>query len=157
MDEARAQVHVRLYQGGVAAVLELVDLPRLDHEDIPRPRLELDAVHLVAPSTFPDELDLIVGMPMRARPLPREGIEQEDGDVDVPLVGADELVRTADEGERLLADAVHGRVLQGGRRRVRGGGGGYPRDQGGGDPRVQELRGHPPGTGGRAPEPALHP
>jgi hypothetical protein len=36
------------------------------------------------------------------------GAEEEHGDVDVPLLGAHELMRHADERQVLLANAMHG-------------------------------------------------
>src|SRR5215211_615893 len=91
-------MHVHLHEWRVAGVPETVNLAGLD----------LLAVHLPQPTPLPYELDLVVRVTMRAWPLPGKRVEQEDGHGDVAVVGADELMRAADERQVLLADAVHG-------------------------------------------------
>src|SRR5262249_49047883 len=71
LNKPRAQVDVDFDEWPVADAFEAVDLPRLDHEDVPRGRLEFLAVDHVAPPTLPDELHFVVGMPVRSRTLPR--------------------------------------------------------------------------------------
>ena len=99
---------VELDERLVADALEAVHLAGLDDEDVAGAGLELLAVHRPASATRLDELDLVIRMAVRTGPLAGGTVEQEDGDGDVALVGADELVRAADEGEVLFADAEQG-------------------------------------------------
>jgi hypothetical protein len=46
-------------------------------------------------------------MAMGARATPGQGSKQEDGDVHVPVVGPDELIGAALEGQVFLANSVH--------------------------------------------------
>jgi hypothetical protein len=85
-----------------------VDLARLDDEDVACARLEFASIHVPEPSSFSDELDLVVRVPMRSRSPARLGVEEEYRNVHVAVIGADELVGAADEREILLADTVHG-------------------------------------------------
>jgi voltage-gated potassium channel Kch len=44
---------------------------------------------------------------MWARATAGKGSQEEHGDVHVAVIGADELIRAALEGQILLADAIH--------------------------------------------------
>jgi hypothetical protein len=46
-------------------------------------------------------------MTMGARTTAREGAEEEHGDVDIPVVGPDEVMRAALKWQVLLTNAVH--------------------------------------------------
>ncbi len=65
LDEAGTKVHIELYQRRVADHFEAVDLARLDDEDVSGTALERLTIHRPDSTTFADELDLIIGMPMR--------------------------------------------------------------------------------------------
>jgi hypothetical protein len=56
---------------------------------------------------FPDELDFIVRMAMRPGTTPGQSAEEKDGDIDLAVLGADELVRAALKWQVLLTDTVH--------------------------------------------------
>ena len=95
LDEPRREMDVELHERFVADALEAVDLTGLDDEDVPGRSLEFDAVHVPPSPSGLDELDLVVGMPVRARPGARLSVEEENGDVDVAIVGPDEIVGAA--------------------------------------------------------------
>src|SRR5215207_6519039 len=103
LDEARTEMHVDLNQRFVADAVERVYFAGLDHQHVAAAGLELLSIDRPGSAPRSDELDLVVRMPMRTGPLPRQSVKQEDGHGDVALVGADELVRASDEREVLLA------------------------------------------------------
>jgi hypothetical protein len=100
-------MHVQLHEGRVADALEAVNLARLDDEDVPCSSLELLAVHVVQSASGSHELYFVVRVPMRSWPAAGKRVEEEHGDIDVALVGADELVRAANERKLFLTDTVH--------------------------------------------------
>src|SRR6476646_7444580 len=99
LNETRTEMDIQLNERLVADALEAVNLAGLDDEDVTRAGLELLAIHCVESATSLNELDLVVRMPMRAWPATRLAVEQEDGDVDVPVVGSNEIVRASLERE----------------------------------------------------------
>ncbi|MGQ0560855.1 MAG: hypothetical protein ACT443_03160, partial [Gemmatimonadota bacterium] len=107
LDEARAQVNVDLYQRAVANAAKAVDLSRFDDEDVTGARLEFLAVDVPYAAAFPDELDLIVRVAMRAGSAALEAAEEKHGDVDVTVIGSDEVVRAPPEREIGLFGSVH--------------------------------------------------
>ncbi|MEO8623156.1 MAG: hypothetical protein ABI625_18920 [bacterium] len=107
LDETRAEMHVDLDERRVADATEAVDFACLDDEHIPCTALELHTVHVPEPAPFPDELDFVVWMTMWSGTLARLRVQKENGDVDVPVLGADELVGAANERKVLLSDVVH--------------------------------------------------
>jgi hypothetical protein len=104
LNESRAEVHVRLDERGVADAPETVNLPRFDDENVPGAGFELLAVDSPHPSAFPDELDFIVWMTMWSGTFTREGVVQEHGDIDLAVVGSDEVVRAFQKRQVLLAN-----------------------------------------------------
>jgi hypothetical protein len=100
-------MHIDLHEWRITDTAEAVDLPGLDHKNITRSGLELLSID--GPETAPlsHELDLIVGVTMRARTPTLESMKKEDRDVDVALVRSDELMRAAHKGQVLLANAMH--------------------------------------------------
>jgi len=87
-----------------------VHLSCLDDQDVTRTGLELDAIHYIVSAALADELNLIVGMPMRAGSLPGKSMKQKHGDVDVAVVGAHEMVRASAEREIFLTGSMHRRM-----------------------------------------------
>ena len=69
--------------------------------------LELLAVDVPETSSLSHELDFIVGMPVWSWSAAGQRIQEEHRDVHVAVLGADELMRAADEWKILLTDAVH--------------------------------------------------
>lgn len=67
LDKPRAQMDVELNERTVANAREAVNLARLDDENIARGPFEFLAVHHPQAAPFTDELNLVVGMPMRPR------------------------------------------------------------------------------------------
>jgi len=100
-------MYVDLDEGRVTDAAEAVDLPGLDDENVTGARLELVAVHGPETAALPHELDLIVWVAMRPGPTPGEGAEEEHGDIDVAVVGPDEMVRAALKWQVFLTDTVH--------------------------------------------------
>jgi hypothetical protein len=85
-------VHVHLNQSRLTDALEGMDLAGLDDENVPRPRLEFLPVDSVQPAPLSDELNFVVRMAMRTRTLPGERVQEKNRDLDVTVVGADEVV-----------------------------------------------------------------
>jgi hypothetical protein len=68
----------------------------------------LHAIHGPAATALLDELDFVVGVAVGADAPSGEAAVEEDGNPGVAVVGADEVVRAALEGQVLLASPVHG-------------------------------------------------
>jgi hypothetical protein len=100
-------VHVDLNQRRIAYALEAVDLSSLDDEDVSGTGLELPTVHVIERPPLPHELHLVVRVPMWPRAATGGSGEEESGDVDVPIVGPDEVMRAAVKGQVFLANMVH--------------------------------------------------
>src|SRR5262249_30754359 len=101
-------MHVELHERAIADAAEAVHFARLDHEDVAGARLELAPLDDPSAAALLDELHFVVGMTMRPRAGAGLAAKQEHRNVDVALIGADEVVRAAAKRELLLADAVHG-------------------------------------------------
>src|SRR3954447_7404578 len=117
LHEPRAEMDVHLYQRLLPDAAKAVNFTCLDHENVARAGLELLPVDLIEPSPGPNELDLIVRMPVWSRPASRQGAQQERGDRDVAMVGPDEVVRAAVKRQVLLSNSEH--CPRSGRRRSR--------------------------------------
>src|SRR3954447_6279401 len=104
----RAEVHVELDERAISDALEAVHLAGLDHQDVAGASVELPPVDDPASATLLDELDLVVGMPMRSRAGARLAVEEKHRHVDVAVIGADEVVRAAAQRQVLLANSLHG-------------------------------------------------
>ena len=91
----------------IADALEAVHLACLDDQDITRAGLELDAIHYIVSAAFADELNFIVGMPMRSGSLSGKSVIQKHGDADIALVGTNEMVRASAEREIFLTGSMH--------------------------------------------------
>ena len=83
---------IHLHQWSVPRVLELVHFTRLDDEDVSGLALELLAVDLPETPSLAHELHFVVGVSMRSWPGARLGIEEKDRDIDVAVVGSDEVM-----------------------------------------------------------------
>jgi hypothetical protein len=100
-------MHVYLDERLVTDAAEAVDLARLDHKNVPGAGLELLPVHDIKTAAFPEELDLVVGVTVRAGPASRQGSKEEYGDIHVTVLGPHEPMRAALKGEIILTNAVH--------------------------------------------------
>jgi hypothetical protein len=107
LNEPRTEMDVDLNERFVTNAVKAVDLSRLYDENVTRAGLELLAVDRPETAAFSHELDFVVRMTMRARTTAGEGSKEEYGDIHVAIVGANELVRAALEGQILLANAIH--------------------------------------------------
>src|SRR5262245_26388870 len=101
LDEPWNEVHIELHQWNIADAREAVNFARFDHENITGARLEFRAVDDVAAAAFANELDLVVGMPVRPGTAARSSIEEEYGDTHIALVGTNEIERAAAIGQIL--------------------------------------------------------
>jgi hypothetical protein len=101
----------------VTNAAEAMDLPGLDDENVPCAGFEFLTVDDPKTTTVLHELDFVVGMTMGPGTTPREGTEEEHGDIHVAVIGPDELVRAAHKRQVLLTDAVHRDAPCGRRRR----------------------------------------
>jgi hypothetical protein len=100
-------VDVNLNERTIAYALEAVDLTGLDDEYVTGCALEGLTIDGPQTAAFPDELHLIVWVPVRTGPLARKSAQQKHRDVDVAVLGSNEFVRAADEWKILLADVIH--------------------------------------------------
>jgi hypothetical protein len=100
-------MYINLDQGPVANAAEAMDLPGLDDKNITGAGFEFLPVDRPETPAFPDELDLIVRMTMGPGTTPGEGAEEENGDIDVAVLGSNEVVRAALKWQVLLTDTVH--------------------------------------------------
>ena len=100
-------MHIDLDERPVADTAEAVNLSRLDDENVAGGDLEFLSIHHVQAAPLSDELDLVVRVAMRSRAASREGAEQKGGNIDVALLGPDELMRAALTWQVLLTDSVH--------------------------------------------------
>jgi hypothetical protein len=83
---------IDLDEGRVTNAAEAVDLPGLDDQNVARAGFEFLSVDGPNTATFPHELDLIVRMTMGPGTTPREGAEEEHGDIHVAVIGPDKVV-----------------------------------------------------------------
>jgi hypothetical protein len=84
-----------------------VDLASLDDKDVTSATLECFAIDGPHATTFPDELNLIVRMPMRARAGTGFPVEQEYRNISVTLLGPNKLMRTSNKRQVFLAHVMH--------------------------------------------------
>jgi hypothetical protein len=127
-------MHIELDEGCVTNAAEAVDLTGLDDENVTRSCFEFLSVDGPEAAAFPHELDFVVRMSMGARTTASEGAEEEHGDVDITVVGPDEVMRAAMKWQVLLTNAVHP--------------GDAPMVGGGGGPSNSNLGGFPGKRGG---------
>jgi hypothetical protein len=86
---------IELDERRVTHAAEAMDLSGLDDQNLPCAGFEFLTVDDPQTTTVLHELDFIVRVTMGPRTTPREGPEEEHGDVDVAVIGPDELVRAA--------------------------------------------------------------
>ncbi len=100
-------MYIHLDERRVANAAEAMDLPRLDDKNVTSAGFEFLSVDGPEAPAFPDELDFIVRMTMGPGTTPGERAEEKCGDVDVAVLGPDEVMRAALKRQVLLADTVH--------------------------------------------------
>jgi hypothetical protein len=103
----RTEMYIDLDERRVANAAEAVDLTGLDDENVTGAGLEFLPVDDPEAPALPHELNFIVRMTMGPGTTPWEGVEEEDGDIDVAVLGSDEVVRAALKWQVLLPDTVH--------------------------------------------------
>ena len=101
------QVHVNLYQWRVTNRLETMHLTSLDHKNISRAPLEGLAVDRPQSPAFTDELDLVIGVPVRPRSRTGLPMEEENRNTGVTLVSSNKLMRTTNKRQTVLANVMH--------------------------------------------------
>lgn len=107
LDEPGAEVDVELDKRGVAIALDPMDLAGLDDKVVARASFEFPSVDDPEAASFPDEMYLVVRMPMESRTSAGKYIEEKDENFDVAVVSPDELVRTALEGKVLVTNMIN--------------------------------------------------
>ena len=100
-------MYINLDEGCIADAAEAMDLPGLDDKNVTGAGFEFLPVDGPETPAFPHKLDFIVRMTMGPGTTPGKGTEEENGDIDVPVLGSDEAVRTALKRQVLLTDTVH--------------------------------------------------
>jgi hypothetical protein len=107
LDETRTEVNIQLNKRHIPNIAEAMDLAGLDDENVAGAGLEFLAIHSPESATLPHELNLVIRMTVRPGTLPRESIEEKYRDIDVAILGTDELVGAAYKGQIFLTDTVH--------------------------------------------------
>src|SRR6516165_4522456 len=107
LDEARTEVNVDLYQRRVTKRLETMDLARLNHKDISGAALEGFAVDRPHSPAFTNKLNLVIGVPVRARSRTRLSMKQEHRNARVSLLSSNKLMRATNKRQILLAHVMH--------------------------------------------------
>jgi hypothetical protein len=107
LNETRTEVYINLDEGSIANAAEAMDLPCLDDKNVTGGGLEFLPIDRPEASAFADELDFIVRMTMGPGTMTGESAEEEDGDIDVAVLGSNETVRAALKWQVLLPDTVH--------------------------------------------------
>jgi len=79
-------MHVQLHEWLISDASETVHLPCLDHKDVSCACLELLAVHRPMAAAFTDELNLVVGMTMRAWSTSGTTMKEKDRDAHVAMI-----------------------------------------------------------------------
>jgi len=100
-------MYIKLDEGCVANAAEAVDLTGLDDKNVPCSGFEFLSVDGPETAAFPHELDFVVRVTMGPWTTPREGAEEESGDIHVAVIGANEVVRATLKGQVLLTNAIH--------------------------------------------------
>jgi hypothetical protein len=98
---------IELDEGRVTNAAEAVDLPGLDDKNVTCTGFEFLSIDGPETATFPHELDFIIRMAMGPGTVPREGAEEEHGDIHVAVIGPDKAMRAALKWQVLLTDTVH--------------------------------------------------
>jgi hypothetical protein len=98
---------IHLDEGRVANAAETMDLPGLDDKNVTGAGFEFLTVDRPEAPACPDELDFIVRMTMGPGTTSGEGTEEENGDIDVAVLGSNEVMRAALKWQVLLTDTIH--------------------------------------------------
>src|SRR5712672_1149225 len=77
LDEPGTQMHIDLHEWPFADVAEAVHFAGLDDEDVAGPGFELVPLDVPEAASLADELDLVVGMPVRPRTTARLAVEEK--------------------------------------------------------------------------------
>jgi hypothetical protein len=101
-------MYINLDQGGIADAAEAVYLASFHHEDVTCTGFKLLSVDDPDATALPHDLYFIVRVPVWARPTAGLGAEEEHGDIHVPLLSPDELMRAPLKRKVLLTDTMHG-------------------------------------------------
>src|ERR1700757_4549366 len=100
-------MNIHLHQRAIPDHLEAVNLPSLDHEDVSSASFKRLSVYRPYSAPIPDKLDLIIGMTMRPRTLPRQSAEQKYGNSHVSLLRPDKFVGAPHKRQLFLTHTVH--------------------------------------------------
>jgi hypothetical protein len=100
-------MYIKLDERRVTNATEAMDLPGLDDKNVTCTGFEFLSVDGPETPTFPHELDFIIRMTMGAGTAPREGAEEEHGDIHVAVLGPHKVMRAALKWQVLLTDTVH--------------------------------------------------
>ena len=98
LNETRTEMDIQLNERLFADAFEAEDLTGLDHKDVSSAGFEFLSIHGVQSAARLNELNLVVWMAVRPRTATWLAVEQEDRDIDVAVVGSDEIVGASLEG-----------------------------------------------------------
>jgi hypothetical protein len=107
LNETGTEMYIDLNERRLADAAEAMDLPGLDDKNVTGPGFEFLPVDGPEAPALPDELDFIIRVAMGPGTTPGESAKKEYGDIDVAVLGSDEVVRAALKWQILLADTVH--------------------------------------------------
>jgi hypothetical protein len=105
--ETRTQVDIQLYKRRIANDLEAVNLACFDDKNITRASFECGTVDRPDPSTFSDELNLVIRMTMGTWSGTRVALKKEHRNASVTLFGSNKLMRTADKRQIFVPHVMH--------------------------------------------------
>ena len=100
-------MYIKLDKRRITNGAKTVNLTGLDDENVTCAGFEVLSIDGPETATFPHELDFIVRMTMGTRTTPREGAQEEYGDIHITVIGPDEVVRATLKGQVLLTNAIH--------------------------------------------------
>jgi hypothetical protein len=107
LNESRAEMHIDLDQRLISDALEAVNLARFDDEDVAGAGLEFLSVDVPDAAAFANELNFIVRMAMWTGSTPGLSAQEKDRDIDIAVVGTDEVMRAPLERQVCLTGAMH--------------------------------------------------
>jgi hypothetical protein len=107
LNESGTQVDVELYQRGIANGLEAVNFAGFDDEYVTGAAFEGLTIHRPYAATLADKLDLVVRMAMWTRTGTGLTVEEKYGDIRLPLIGPNKLMRATHKRQRFLPHVMH--------------------------------------------------
>ncbi len=100
-------MNIELYQGAIPNAGEAVNLAGLNDQYVAGSGFKLLPIHRPKAAPCLNELDFVIRMAVRTRATAGKPIEEEYGDVDVPVLGTYKVVGAATKRQLALLDSIH--------------------------------------------------